>query len=107
MLLTTHNLVELNLCNKVIIIHQGKLVFNDKIHDAITNLREQYFTIGLTEKSNDLTFLASNSYHFDEEKTLLLKLRKIGRLIRFFQHYTNMELPIQLLRQHKISCNKF
>ena len=76
-LLTTHNLVEAeSLCNKVIIIHQGKLVFNDKIHDAITNLREQYFTIGLTDKSHDLTFLASNSYHFDEEKNLVVKVTK-------------------------------
>jgi ABC-2 type transport system ATP-binding protein len=94
-LLTTHNLQEAQeLCDKIVIIHHGKLVFNKGIREAISNIQEQYYTLSFHEKpTKSLSFLDTCSYDFLDDHRIVLKLKPgqfIGDVLHQF-HQANIQ----------------
>ena len=89
-LLTTHNLEEAQaLCDKIVIIHHGKIVLNHKIKDAITQLKEQFFTLSFRKKPKDLSFLDAHSYRFIDDHHVTLKITndtKLSDVLSRFHH---------------------
>lgn len=74
-LLTTHNLEEAQeLCENILVIHHGKLVFNRSIQEAISQLQERFYIISFAEPIQDYGFLAQQQYQRVDDKRISIRL---------------------------------
>ena len=109
-LLTTHNLVEAqDLCENLLILHHGKLMRNQSIHEAITSLQERYYTFTFQEAFTDDQFAAMTFVrlgdrtmslrlsHDDDLSSMLVHIHAQGLIVEDIMP-SNNQLE-QLLRQ--------
>ena len=83
-LLTTHNLVEAQaLCDNIVIIHHGKLVLNNSIKNAITELDEHFFTISLDGHSDGLMQLDKQHYKLQDGHKLIIRITRERTLMDY------------------------
>ena len=93
-LLTTHNLQEAqDLCENLLILHHGKLLRNQSIHEAITSLQERYYSVIFTEpfKDEDLESLCYSKQH---ERKITLRIpsdKTISSVIQYL-HAKNLTI---------------
>lgn len=80
-LLTTHNLEEAQkLCEKVIIIHKGELIYNKSIHNTVSSLQERFFTLSFNKKITDYSIFEQLQYQIINPLSIIICLKKDDQL---------------------------
>lgn len=94
-LLTTHNLQEAqDLCENLLILHKGKLLRNQSIHEAITSLQERFYTVTFTEAFQEQALSALCFTKLDDKK-ITLRLPASDNISQVLKHLSEQKLFIE------------
>ncbi|MEC8063739.1 MAG: ABC transporter ATP-binding protein [Pseudomonadota bacterium] len=94
-LLTTHNLQEAqDLCENLLILHKGKLLRNQSIHEAITSLQERFYTVTFTEAFQEQA-LSTLCFTKLDDKKITLRLPASDNISQVLKHLSDQNLFIE------------
>ena len=107
-ILTTHYLEEAEtLCEKIVIIHNGKIVENTTLKNLLAKLKKKIFVIDLKHTLEDIEL--TNQFKFTklDDRTLSFEVTKDQNLGSVFEYLTKRNIHILSLRNKSNRLEEF